>query len=104
LAKWVTTQRSWRDRLSDDRISKLESLPGWSWDKKGDLWEKGFKELLKYIEINNTPEVPTRYKTNDDYSLGAWCHKVRATKSRGKLSDERIKRLESITGWKWVMR
>ncbi|MBU3598565.1 DEAD/DEAH box helicase [Polynucleobacter bastaniensis] len=102
LGKWVITQRNWKDKLPVDRVKKLESLPEWSWDVKNDIWEKGFNELLKYVQKMNSSDVPNRYKTDDGYPLGGWCSKVRSTKSQNKLSVERIKRLEAIHDWKWV--
>ena len=35
LGAWAKYQRDQRHALSPDRISRLESLPGWVWDFKG---------------------------------------------------------------------
>ena len=63
LGKWVTTQRqayrAWQARLNgemdkyssvayymdEERATKLDSLPGWSWEHLEDEWEEKYQEL-----------------------------------------------------------
>ena len=34
LGSWVSMQRTYKDKLSNDRVARLESLPGWVWSAK----------------------------------------------------------------------
>jgi hypothetical protein len=61
-------------------------------------FEKGFQETLLYKERTGNPNAPTRYKTAENYRLGSWQRDQRNRK--GKLSPDRIKRLEDI-GFTW---
>ena len=101
LANWVSSQRSRRDKLTLEQISRLESLDGWVWDVLQAGWEEGFSSLTKYIEQEGHTKVPTLYKTKDGFKLGQWVHVQRS--NRGKLTLEREIRLESL-GFIWKVR
>ena len=60
-------------------------------------------EAKKYFEQNGNLEVPTKYKTEQGYSLGHWLstqRKVRRGEQFGILGEERIEKLDSI-GMVW---
>ena len=73
LGTWVTTQRDKHAKgtLDADRQRRLQDLPGWTWDRKADMWEEGFSRLSDYVERHGHARVPTSY-TVDGYRLGAW--------------------------------
>jgi superfamily II DNA or RNA helicase len=102
LGSWVTTQRTGRDRgtLSVERQQRLESLPGWSWNPLADAWEERYAQLLGYIDEHGTSRVPQAY-TADGGVLGRWVQKQRSMFASGRLSQERIKRLENLPDWRW---
>lgn len=99
LGAWVVAQRSQKSDLSSDRIQRLESLPGWSWNTRVDQWETGHQHLKDYVAKHGTCLVPKSFKLPDGYTLGGWVNKQRSRKS--ELSSERLARLESIPGWAW---
>ncbi len=99
LGAWVVAQRSQKSDLSSDRIQRLESLSGWSWNTRVDQWETGYQHLNDYVAKHGTCLVPKRFKLPDGYTLGGWVNKQRSRKS--ELSSERLARLESIPGWAW---
>jgi superfamily II DNA or RNA helicase len=103
LGGWVQTQRvSHNDRTLDpEREARLESLEGWTWDPRADLWEEGFRYLLAYVEANGTALVPAAYKTDCGYRLGAWVNTQRTKKANNSLAVERRRRLECVPGWAW---
>ena len=66
-------------------------------------WDYMFDEAKKYYEQNGNLEVPTKYKTEQGYSLGHWLstqRKVRRGEQFGILGEERIEKLDSI-GMVW---
>lgn len=66
-------------------------------------WDVMYHYAVEYYKTYGNLEVPRRYKTDDGYSLGNWIftqRKVYAGESYGNLSEDRIKKLESI-GMVW---
>jgi len=103
LGQWVNKQRSTRKRLPAERISRLASLSGWTWDPQESAWEEGFSALEKYVEREGNAHVP-RPHIEDAFHLGRWVNSQRNAQKGlfGKgLSAERISRLESLQGWTW---
>ena len=103
LGTWQQTIRSSykKKKLSPDRVKRLEEI-GFTWDPLEEQFEKGFQETLIYKESTGTPNAATRYKTAEGYPLGRWQDVQRQFYKKGKLSTDRIKRLEEI-GFKWRM-
>jgi uncharacterized protein (DUF2384 family) len=106
LGVWVVHQRSsWKRRqtagekqLSDDRVKRLESL-GFLWDTKKDKWEKNYAALVKYFNKYRNCLVPQRFKIGK-INLGTWVGHQRRNYDDNQLSQDRIKRLESL-GFIW---
>ena len=118
LGAWVQTQRQAyrKKRLSIERIETLEKLASWVWstrDKKislntksistyyNQLWQEGYKHLVKFIEHEGHTAVPRKYITEDGFKLGNWVSKQRSDYSEGKLPKNRQKALESTPRWVW---
>ncbi len=106
LGTWVGTQRvnKSQNSLSQDRIARLEALPGWSWDPLTDQWEKAFEELQLYVKRHDNAKVPLRYVIPDGFNLGRWVGVQRKNKSKNLLSQDRIDRLEALSGWVWSLK
>ncbi|CPU61320.1 putative helicase [Mycobacteroides abscessus] len=94
---WINTQRNAfrAGKLSPERIARLESLPGWSWEVLADQWESMFEEVSRHVRLAGSASIPQRER------LGQWISKQRQVFRVGKLSPERITRLESLPGWSW---
>jgi hypothetical protein len=99
LGSWVGTQRVFRETLSLERIARLESLTGWSWDPFADAWSEGFSRLKAFTAANGSASPRGDYRANDGYDLGAWVSNQRTKRKR--LSPERVALLESLSGWRW---
>ncbi len=99
LGRWVAVQRFRRKQgqLSEEQITLLDRL-GFIWSP-GDLsWERCFRELAVFREKHGHCDVPTQ---NPQYRrLGGWVANQRHRKKIGKLSPERVARLESL-GFRW---
>ena len=101
-------QRSTRGKakLDAQRIAQLESLAGWEWDLRDAWWEMGFAHLEEFVRHQRHARVPALFKAVDGFQLGAWVDRQRGMhgkirRGKGKLSAERIARLEALPGWVW---
>lgn len=102
LGKWLTQQRVLyrKQQLSESRIKKLEAL-GVEWEKENELrLDRWYQRLQVYYEQHGNVDVPTRYVTEDNHRLGAWCHKIRRIYQEGKLSDEWFEKLSALN-FRW---
>jgi len=91
LNSWVDAQRqaNKQGRLSQERIDKLESL-GVQWIVKS--WESKYKKLKEFQQIHGHCNVPL----HSEKQLYRWVVDQRRAKKRGKLSAERVKKLEDL--------
>jgi superfamily II DNA or RNA helicase len=103
LGAWVNGQRNSKlnSQLSQDRVARLESLPAWVWDAYREKWENGFAQLMAYVKVHGDAKVPMAQITSHGYKLGNWLTKVRSSKLKNQLSQDRIQRLEEVPGWSW---
>jgi len=92
-----------KNKLNKEFIKELNSIEGWLWyiSYTDEKWENGFKYLCKYKELGNEGIPVNIYVSEDGFKLGNWVNHQRVKYRNGKLSEERIKRLESIKGWIW---
>lgn len=102
LGFWVTRRR--RDyragMLSTERVADLEALPGWQWDPNEHRWRKGFAALAEYAAVHGHAS-PTRGERFDDYPVGDWVRAQRDAWTNGRLTADRVERLQSLPGWRW---
>ena len=82
-----------------ERKSRLEALPGWTWDAIESQWEEGFARLEAYVADTGHCRVPRSHVTSDDSKLGQWVRVQRT--NRTTMSAERRGRLEALPGWTW---
>ncbi|MEB2690595.1 DEAD/DEAH box helicase [Chlamydia suis] len=99
LASWVSHQRAdfKEGKLSEDKIARLEEI-GFVWDVTEEAWEKNFLELKRFQEEHGHCKVPHRYPQNPQ--LAVWVKTQRKDFNGGKLSEDKIARLEEI-GFVW---
>ncbi len=103
LAIWAYSQRTKKKqgKLSRERIARLDAL-GWVWDPYDAAWEEMFEALQDYISKHGHCNVPTAWPDNPQ--LANWVHQgQRSRKKHGKLSPERIARLDAL-GFVWNLK
>ncbi len=105
VGSWVDSRRAeYRaGTMSAERIAQLEGLHGWTWDPHSDLWEQGFLSLSTYVGREGNALVPAKH-IEDDFKLGSWVNRQRSKYRQGKVSSDRVKRLEAVPGWLWSVR
>ena len=99
LGRWVSKQRQLykNEKISKNRREMLDVL-GFSWDPKGDKWERNFALLEQFKEREGHCNVPNSHE-EDGIKLGTWLdwqRQVRKGNRGGNLSSERIERLEAL--------
>jgi hypothetical protein len=106
LFAWVSNQRAFarKGKLSEDRVAKLNTI-GFVWNRSGafanEVWNTRYNELLDYKTEHGNCNVPYNYKTAQNFRLGIWGEAQRAMFKQGKLSEERITKLNEA-GFSWV--
>jgi hypothetical protein len=106
LGQWIIWHRGEhkRGRVRADRVTRLEALPGWMWDTREARWEAHYAALRDYADRHGHARVPSEYEDGDGMKLGKWVVVQRATRKRGELTAERVRRLEQVPGWVWNAR
>ena len=96
LGKWVDHQRSARKKgkLSKERIEQFDDL-GFNWGTTLPTWDERLGELTNYKSKHSDCNVAQSHGP-----LGHWVNTQRATRKKGKLSEERVQKLETI-GFVW---
>ena len=101
LGAWVSHQRRRKDKLTAKR-KRLLNEQGFIWDRREYEWHQGFDALATYKEREGHCLVP-RNHVEGRVRLGRWVDRQRQNKKKGKLSADRIRRLNSI-GFDWKPR
>jgi hypothetical protein len=104
LGQWVSLQRSkrvgaLRQTLTAEQITRLESLPGWTWDPVSDLFERGYAALKAFSDRVGHARPLQRHKEGE-FNLGPWVNTIRG-RGRPNVSQEQVARLEALPGWVW---
>ena len=107
LGSWLNNQKAIRKgtivgKLTEDQIQKLDSI-GMIWDLLDYFWEQNFKLAKEYYLTYGNLDIPTNYKSTDGKHLGNWILRQRQLYKSNSLTDEQIKKLDSI-GMDWMDR
>jgi hypothetical protein len=102
LGNWVNTQRKSYNKkeLYTDRINHLESID-FVWDPHDTKWMEMYSKLVEYKKQNKSTVVPIIH--TEDPPLGRWIGVQRFANNQGKLSEKRLKLLNSIN-FVWSMK
>ena len=77
----------------------LENLGDWTWEVHADRWMTMFEKLQEHHKINGTTVVPM-----DDKTLGHGSTRNAPITEKGKLSADRIEKLNDLGDWSWDAR
>ena len=107
LGSWLNNQKAIRKgtivgKLTEDQRQKLDSI-GMIWDSLDYFWKQNFKLAKEYYLTYGNLDIPTNYKSTDGKHLGNWILRQRQLYKSNSLTDEQIKKLDSI-GMDWMDR
>lgn len=107
LGSWLNNQKAIRKgtivgKLTEDQIQKLDSI-GMIWDSLDYFWEQNFRLAKEYYLAHGNLDIPTNFKSKDGKHLGNWILRQRQLYKSNSLTDEQIKKLDSI-GMDWMDR
>ena len=94
LGLWVNVQRTNKEKLTPDRIKRLDDL-GFSWDARADQWEEAFAALKIFSEKTGHCNVDEGVIAGG-MKLASWIIRQRQFKKKGLLSTLQLRRLNSI--------
>ena len=103
-----------KEKLGARQRSRLEALPGWTWER-GDVprrssrsstrrlheWSDVYRALQDYSVEHGHASPSTGHVTDDNVALGRWVTSQRTAFADGSLASERIEVLEQLPGWTW---
>ena len=107
LGSWINNQKAIRKgtivgKLTEDQIKKLNDI-GMIWDSLDYFWEQSFISAKEYYLAHGNLDVPTNFKSKDGKHLGNWVLRQRQLYKSNSLTDEQVKKLNSI-GMDWMHR
>lgn len=109
LAGWLANQRFSlrKGRLDADRVTALETLPGWrdslSTPRAPGQWDAMLGRLAEFrAEHGFYPD----HRSDDpaEAELGQWAHQQRGHHHRSDLAARRVESLAKLPGWRWSTR
>jgi hypothetical protein len=81
-------------RMSEERIAKLESIPGWEWEEDAADWLAGFDRSVEH------GAVAKNFVTEDGFELGKWQARYRKEGAYGYTAWRKLLELY-VKGWYW---
>lgn len=107
LGSWLNNQKAIHKgiivgKLTEDQIQKLDSI-GMIWDSLDYFWKQNFRLAKEYYLAHGNLDVPTNFKSKDGKHLGNWILRQRQLYKSNSLTEEQIKKLDSI-GMDWMDR
>lgn len=115
LGGWCERQRTAHrsGMLLLDRVGRLRSLPGWSWDLAEHRWTEQWAQTLRVahaagrLDVDDPETMGVRLVRREPRSpvasIGRWCARQRQLARRGDLDEWRRAKLEEIPGWDWAV-
>ena len=102
LRNWVGNRRTEykNGKASAAWISRLEAIPGWSWEPRSDMWLQNLGALKAFQARNGHLRVAKSH-VDGDIALGVWVSQQRRLHNRGELAADRTAALEAVPGWTW---
>ena len=101
LADWCGQQRTFYNNgtLSQDRVSRLSNLKGWTWDPVKDRLIENARVLREWCLLNKTWLVPDKKTIFKSVNIASTAKGMRKSKLNGAILPEVEEILSTIPGW-----
>jgi len=102
LGRWVAAQR-YKRKIGELDAAHIEALDavGFVWSASERAWQKMYRALQAFVEEHGHANVPERFSASR--KLANWVHSQRHSYRKGRLSSERMQKLEEL-GFCWSLR
>lgn len=107
LGSWIGRLRKLRrgscegTPLTDEQIKRLDDI-GMIWENADDYhWRISYEYLVEYKNKYLNVDVPVQYICPNGFQLGTWVQRQRRSYKQGKLSLDRIEKL-NVLGFIWT--
>lgn len=96
LGLWVFHQRQFfkKGDISQERVAELDEM-GFVWSVRAAAWDRNYAEMARYAAEHGKCSV-----SSDNRRLAAWAYDQRVARRNGRLSLDRIAKLDAI-GFGW---
>ena len=96
LGDWLHTQKDLyrQGKLSEEKVKKLKCLNINILINNNTVWNDKYELLKEFINKNN--RLPKSAETYKDIRLGSWLNNQKHFYKKGKLSEEKVQKLESL--------
>jgi hypothetical protein len=97
LSQWCCRQwaRYKENKLTQDRIDKLDELEGWTWESSSTSWHGNYKSLCNFFQENNALPGFTN-KPEEEKKIYRWVGQQIVLYKKGSLDKERISLLRKF--------
>lgn len=106
VGQFVNTMRlAYKERapsMTAERVARLESLPGWTWNARGDMWWRSFDVLSRYVGAYGHA-APKGFELFEGVQIGKWVQKQRVAiggSGDRKIQPEQVTLLRDLPGWR----
>ncbi|MCD7761789.1 MAG: Helicase associated domain protein [Lachnospiraceae bacterium] len=103
LGTWIYRIRALRAGTAkgtpptEEQVKRLDAI-GMVWaDLHENKWEKGFQAAAAYQKEHGSLQVPIDFISENGCKLASWLQRQRYLYKKGKLNEDRIRRLNSIS-------
>ena len=98
LSAWLKKQveHAKAGKLTEDQLRRLKQI-GFTLPTRKKTWEENYEQARAYYVQNGDLEIPSQYVAPNGTWLGKWLSAQRLDRKQGKLSDERILKLNALS-------
>lgn len=100
LGDWIENER-FRHRYGRTTPRQEEYLDeiGMLWTKFDVRWERSFQAVCSYVQSHGKLCIPQNVRSKDGVDLNLWLSNQRQRYKAGKLSEDRLEKLNAIGMW-----
>jgi hypothetical protein len=78
----------------------LESLPGFDWRPRDDIWDRHFDAYTQFVDVEG--RIPRANSSHEEERrLAIWATRQRYLRRRSRLPKHRADELAALASWTW---